>query len=46
MATATKERAAMSDEDLSRMMALMKGADSVELKLTVPARITVRLSGA
>ena len=37
MATATKERAAMSDEDLSRMMALMKGADSVELKLTVPA---------
>ena len=38
MVTATREqRVAMSDEDLSRMMALMKGADSVELKLTVPA---------
>src|SRR5688572_21218806 len=27
----------MSDDDLSRMMTLMKGADSVELKLTIPA---------
>ena len=35
MVTATRERAAISDEDLSRMMVLMKGADSVELKLTV-----------
>jgi hypothetical protein len=37
MVTATRERTALSDEDLGRLMGLMKGADSVELKLTVAA---------
>jgi hypothetical protein len=36
MATATKGRPALSDEDLARVLALAKGADSIELKLTVP----------
>jgi hypothetical protein len=34
---ATKERAALTDEQVVEALALMKGADSVELKLTVPA---------
>jgi len=37
MVTSIRERAAISDEDLTRMLALMKSADSVELKLTVAA---------
>jgi hypothetical protein len=36
MATARKKRTALSDKDLERMLGLIKGADSVELKLTVP----------
>jgi hypothetical protein len=36
MATATRRRAALSDEDLARLLELAKGADSIELKLTVP----------
>jgi len=36
MATATKGRPALSDEDLARLLELAKGADSIELKLTVP----------
>jgi hypothetical protein len=35
-ATATRERPALSDDDLNAILGLMKGADSVELKLTVP----------
>jgi hypothetical protein len=35
MATATKART-LSDQDLAELIALAKGADSVELKLTVP----------
>ena len=35
MATATKARL-LSDQDLAELIALTKGADSVELKLTVP----------
>jgi hypothetical protein len=35
MATTTKVRA-LSDQDLAELIALTKGADSVELKLTVP----------
>jgi hypothetical protein len=34
--TATKIRPALSDDRLVELMALIKGADSVELKLTVP----------
>ncbi len=36
MATTTTQRGRLSDEDLGRMLGLIKGADSVELKLTVP----------
>jgi hypothetical protein len=36
MATATEGRPALSDADLLELLALIKGADSVELKLTVP----------
>jgi hypothetical protein len=36
MATAGKSTRALSDEDLARLFALTKLADSVELKLTVP----------
>jgi hypothetical protein len=41
MTTPTKQRSTLtprlSDEDLPRLLGLIKGADSVELKLTVPA---------
>jgi len=43
--SATKTRAAISDEDLQKLVALIEDADSVELKLTVPdahQRSTVR----
>jgi len=36
MATASVPRAALPDEDLQRLVGLIKDADSVELKLTVP----------
>jgi len=36
MASTEGLRAAASDEELSRLLALMKGSDSVELKVTVP----------
>src|SRR5215471_4902050 len=36
MATATKKPRVLSSEQFQEMVALMKGADSVELKLTVP----------
>ena len=36
MATATAPRTALSDEELQRLLALIKDADSVELKLTIP----------
>jgi hypothetical protein len=36
MATATKRNARLSDEQLGELLELVKGADSVELKLTVP----------
>ena len=36
MATATKKSRALSDQDLTELLALTTGADSVELKLTVP----------
>jgi hypothetical protein len=36
MATATKTRPTLSDEDLVQLMRLIKDSDSVELKLTVP----------
>jgi hypothetical protein len=36
MATASAPRAALPDEDLQRLVGLIKDADSVELKLTVP----------
>jgi hypothetical protein len=36
MATASVPRAALPDEELQRLLGLMKGADSVELKLTIP----------
>jgi hypothetical protein len=36
MATARKKRTELSDKDLQRLLGLIKGADSVELKLTVP----------
>ena len=37
MATAARKKAgSLSDEDLRRLLALIEGADSVELKLTVP----------
>jgi hypothetical protein len=37
MATKTPMRPGMSDEQLGEMMGLLRGSDSVELKLTVPA---------
>jgi hypothetical protein len=36
MATAKKRLIALSDEELGQLLRLVKGADSVELKLTVP----------
>ena len=36
MASTSTARARLTDEELSRMLALMKGSDSVELKATVP----------
>jgi hypothetical protein len=36
MATATASRAALSDEQLQKLVALTKDVDSIELKLTVP----------
>ncbi len=36
MAAPTKERLARSDADLQELIALIGGADSVELKLTLP----------
>jgi hypothetical protein len=36
MASATLPRTAPTDEELQRLLSLIKGADSVELKLTVP----------
>jgi hypothetical protein len=35
-------RTALSDEELGRLLSLLKGADSVELKLTVPKVTTAR----
>ena len=48
MAIDTTPRLALSDEELQQLMELIKGADSVELKLTVPEenqRSTVRALG-
>ncbi len=48
MATGTKPRLALGDEELQKLLELIKGADSVELKLTVPEqdhRSTVRALG-
>jgi hypothetical protein len=43
MASATEPRTALPDEELQKLLALIKEADSVELKLTVPdVRSTVR----
>ena len=36
MAIATKRRPALSDKDVERLLGLIKDADSIELKLTVP----------
>jgi hypothetical protein len=36
MASTAKRLTALSDEELGRLLSLLKGADSVELKLTVP----------
>ena len=36
MATATTPRPALGDKELQELLELIKGADSVELKLTVP----------
>jgi len=36
MASTAKRWTALSDEELGRLLSLLKGADSVELKLTVP----------
>jgi hypothetical protein len=36
MATGTKPRPALGDKELQELLGLIKGADSVELKLTVP----------
>ena len=44
MATTSTARARLTDEELSRMLALIKGSDSVELKLTVPESATVRIA--
>lgn len=48
MATGTKPRARLGDKELQKLLELIKGADSVELKLTVPEqdqRSTVRALG-
>ena len=48
MATDTTPRLALGDEELQELLELIKGADSVELKLTVPEenqRSTVRALG-
>jgi hypothetical protein len=48
MATTTKPGLALGDEELGKLLELIKGADSVELKLTVPEadqRSTVRALG-
>ena len=48
MATSTKPRPALGDKELQELLALIKGADSVELKLTVPEqdqRSTIRALG-
>jgi len=48
MATGTTPRAALGDAELQQLLELIKGADSVELKLTVPEenqRSTVRALG-
>jgi hypothetical protein len=36
MATTARRWTALSNEELGRLLSLLKGADSVELKLTVP----------
>ena len=36
MATTTRAPQGFTDEDLTKLMALIRGSDSVELKLTVP----------
>jgi hypothetical protein len=48
MATGTKPRPALGDKELQELLGLIKGADSVELKLTVPEenqRSTIRALG-
>jgi hypothetical protein len=48
MATSTTPRPALGDEELQELLNLIKGADSVELKLTVPEqnqRSTIRSLG-
>ena len=48
MATSTTPRPALGDEELQKLLELIKGADSVELKLTVPEqdqRSTIRALG-
>ena len=48
MATATTPRPALGDKELQELLGLIKGADSVELKLTVPEqaqRSTIRSLG-
>ena len=40
MNSSTATRPALSDEDFVRLVALIKDADSVELKLTVPESIS------
>jgi hypothetical protein len=48
MATTTTPRPALGDDELQTLLGLIKGADSVELKLTVPEqnqRATIRSLG-
>ena len=48
MATKTPERPSLTDEQLPELMGLLRGSDSVELKLTVPPaqqRTAIRLLG-
>ena len=40
MASSTERRPELSDEQFERLVALINDADSVELKLTVPRRIS------
>ena len=42
MASSTERRPELSDEQFERLVALIADADSVELKLTVPERISRR----